>query len=232
MGARWAAVALVSLVAALLAGCSSPPVFGSEAAAGPGQEATAFARASVVAGRTATAGVLGTATAVAAAEREAAEAALLAERRATMGAQTFLAQTAAAERALRQTAAALTTPTRAAAAPAAAAAAPAPTAPPPTRFVPTRVPDVRLLRFVKLNENDDPTCISVGVRGVATNGWTFRVDGMRATGTFDGAGNARVCGLAPRQEVTISVYNARGARVPGGQGVQSRGSAIMRAEWR
>jgi ABC-type glycerol-3-phosphate transport system substrate-binding protein len=88
------------------------------------------------------------------------------------------------------------------------------------------------LRFVKLNENDDPSCISVGISGANTRGWTFRVDGMNLSGSFDSGGNARLCGLTPRQEVTLTVRNSNGQTVRGGGGVPSIGGAIMSAEWR
>lgn len=88
------------------------------------------------------------------------------------------------------------------------------------------------LRFRLLNENDDPSCVSIGIKGISTRGWKFRINGLNLTpGSFDNAGNARVCGLAPRQEVTFDVLYASGAIVPGGRGVATRGSSIMTADW-
>ncbi|NNJ11788.1 hypothetical protein EKD04_015755 [Chloroflexales bacterium ZM16-3] len=104
---------------------------------------------------------------------------------------------------------------------------PTPTATPPT---PTAIP--AKLRVSVRNYNDDPTCISLGVSGINTSGWSFSVDGVGIRGTIDTAGNGRLCGLAWKQEVTISIFNASGRVVSGGSGVPSRGSAIMVAVWR
>lgn len=118
----------------------------------------------------------------------------------------------------------------------------APAATLPTTSVPNATPapaiiapqptPVPRLRFVKLNEHDDSTCISVGIRGLRTQGWSIRIDGINLSGTFDSGGNARICGLAPRQEVTFTVLNGDGQPVRGGGGVPSIGGAIMGAEWR
>lgn len=101
--------------------------------------------------------------------------------------------------------------------------------PPP---LPTPTPRREYLWVRKLNENDDPHCISMQIIGINTAGWSFRVDGMNLIGTFDNAGNARLCGLAPDQEVTITVYNQIGQVVPGGSGVPAKGRDIMIGEWR
>ncbi len=101
--------------------------------------------------------------------------------------------------------------------------------PPP---LPTPTPRREYLWVRKLNENDDPHCISMQIIGINTAGWSFRVDGMNLIGTFDNAGNARLCGLAPDQEVTITVYNQIGQVVPGGRGVPAKGRDIMIGEWR
>lgn len=96
----------------------------------------------------------------------------------------------------------------------------------------TATPKVARLRFRVLNYSDDPACISVQIRGIPTRGWRFSVDGLNGlVGYFDNAGNARLCGLGPGQEVTISVFESRGERVRGGGGVPSRGGAIMYADW-
>jgi hypothetical protein len=97
---------------------------------------------------------------------------------------------------------------------------------------PTAPPDPSILRFSVVNYNDDPTCISVQIRGIKTNGWFFTVDGLRLRGNFDGGGNARLCGLGNGQQVTITVFNGAGRVVAGGGGVPSKGSAIMAAVWR
>ncbi len=112
------------------------------------------------------------------------------------------------------------------------AALPPPTARPTVIPVipPTAVP--LKLRVSVANYNDDPTCISLGVRGTNTSGWSFSVDGIGIRGAIDTAGNGRICGLGRYQEVTISIFNASGRVVSGGSGVPSRGSAIMVATWR
>jgi hypothetical protein len=99
--------------------------------------------------------------------------------------------------------------------------------PPP----PTPVPDAGKLWVRKLNEDDQPECISMRITGINTQGWSFGVDGMNLSGRFDNAGNARLCGLGPDQEVTISVRDRSGRIVPGGRGVPSKGRAIMLGTW-
>lgn len=99
--------------------------------------------------------------------------------------------------------------------------------PPP----PTPVPDAGKLWVRKLNEDDQPGCISMRITGVNTRGWSFGVDGMNLIGRFDNAGNARLCGLGADQEVTISVRDQRGRIVPGGRGVPAKGRAIMIGTW-
>ena len=99
--------------------------------------------------------------------------------------------------------------------------------PPP----PTPVPDAGKLWVRKLNEDDQPGCISMRITGINTQGWSFGVDGMNLAGRFDNAGNARLCGLGPDQEVTISVRDRSGRIVPGGRGVPSKGRAIMLGTW-
>jgi hypothetical protein len=99
--------------------------------------------------------------------------------------------------------------------------------PPP----PTPVPDAGKLWVRKLNEDDEPGCISMRITGINTQGWSFGVDGMNLSGRFDNAGNARLCGLGPDQEVTISVRDRSGRIVPGGRGVPSKGRAIMLGTW-
>ena len=99
--------------------------------------------------------------------------------------------------------------------------------PPP----PTPVPDAGKLWVRKLNEDDQPGCISMRITGINTQGWSFGVDGMNLSGRFDNAGNARLCGLGPDQEVTISVRDRSSRIVPGGRGVPSKGRAIMLGTW-
>jgi serine/threonine protein kinase len=117
-------------------------------------------------------------------------------------------------------------PPTATAVPPTATSTPRPVVPVPT---PTEIPR---LRFQKLNEDDDPRCISVQIRDIKTEGWSFKIVGRPFIGIFDRAGNARICGLAPREEVIFDVLNRSGQIIRGGQGIPSRGSAIMRAIWR
>lgn len=228
-------LALVLLVP--LAGCGSREALGQPAGAPASADATASVRQTVRAGLTATTVAELTATAAAEVELQNAQSTARAERRATVSAQIYLVETASAGRAQQQTAtsAAATSaaaPTATATPAPTATSAPAPTARPAAAPRPTAPPpQPQRLRFVKLNENDDPTCISVAIRGIGAGGWSFRVDGTGVVGSFDGGGNARACGLAPRQEVTLTIFNAQGSPVRGGQGVPARGSAIMQGSW-
>lgn len=105
-----------------------------------------------------------------------------------------------------------------------------PTRVPPT---PTRGPVPIQLSFAVINYNDNPSCVSVQIRGVATGGWSFVVDGINSLrGNFDNAGNARLCGLANYQEVTFTVFDNNGRPVSGGRGIPTKGSAIMGANRR
>jgi hypothetical protein len=98
---------------------------------------------------------------------------------------------------------------------------------------PTLRPNGPQLRFRAENYDDVNTCISVQIRGIATTGWSFSVDGLTfLDGRFDNAGNARLCELAPGQEVTITVFQAEGRPVRGGGGVPARGGVILVADWR
>lgn len=223
-------VAAIGLAAALLlAGCGNT-AFGGERSGDSDAAASGGSVRTAIAARTTTAAAAATTSAGAAAERQRVESTTQAERRATVGAQVFLVETTSAERMLRQTAAAQAT--------VAAAPTPRPTAtpkpPPPPAAAPAapQVAEQAQLRFVKLNEDDDPSCITVAVRGIGTAGWSFRVDGSRLAGRFDRSGNARACGLGRRQEVTFTVFNGAGQAVAGGRGVPARGSAIMQARWR
>jgi hypothetical protein len=101
--------------------------------------------------------------------------------------------------------------------------------PPPA---PTATPNPGKLFVYKLNEDDQPGCISMRIVRTNASGWSFVVDGTNLRGRFDNAGNARLCGLGADQEVTISVLDRNGRIVPGGRGVPSKGRAIMVGEWR
>lgn len=101
--------------------------------------------------------------------------------------------------------------------------------PPPP---PTATPNPGRLFVYKLNEDDQPGCISMRIVRTNVSGWSFVVDGTSLRGRFDNAGNARLCGLGADQQVTISVLDRNGRIVPGGRGVPSKGRAIMIGEWR
>ncbi|OAN40823.1 hypothetical protein A6A03_19325 [Chloroflexus islandicus] len=88
------------------------------------------------------------------------------------------------------------------------------------------------LRVSKLNSNDSPSCFSMQIRGINATGWRMRVDGTNLSGTFDGAGNARICGLRNYQEGTYTIYDQSGQAVPGGRGIPVRGGDIMIGDWR
>lgn len=90
----------------------------------------------------------------------------------------------------------------------------------------------RALRFALKNSDDDPRCISVQISGIRTSGWTLKADGLKVSANFDGAGNARLCGLNRQQEFTFSVFDAKGGAVAGGGGIPARGGNIFAAEWR
>lgn len=94
------------------------------------------------------------------------------------------------------------------------------------------VVDNRALRVALKNSDDDPSCISVQIRGIRTSGWVLRADGLKLSANFDGAGNARLCGLARQQEFTFSVFIAKGGAVAGGSGIPARGGNIFVADWR
>lgn len=96
---------------------------------------------------------------------------------------------------------------------------------------PTAVPAAAgKLVVQRINQDDDPTCVSLRVVGVSTVGWTLGFDGSGLRGTFDGAGNVRVCGLASRQEGTMRILGRSGAVVAGGI-FPVRGGDIFVATW-
>jgi hypothetical protein len=98
---------------------------------------------------------------------------------------------------------------------------------------PTAVPrPAGRLHVSKLDDNDDPSCISMRIDGIVPAGWYFLIDGVGLQGRFDTGGNARVCGLAPYQEITFTILDGNGTPVAGGGGIPSRGSAIMYGAWR
>jgi hypothetical protein len=72
----------------------------------------------------------------------------------------------------------------------------------------------------------------MAITGINAAGWRLSVDGLKLAATFDGGGNARVCGLGSGQEVTISILNGNGQVVRGGGGVPAKGGAIFVGVWR
>jgi hypothetical protein len=103
----------------------------------------------------------------------------------------------------------------------------------------TNPPPALRIQVIKLNSNDDPSCITVGRGAQALRAGTyFKVDGSNEPhlrGTFSRSGDARICGLARpndpnspwRQEVTISFFYANGNRISGGAGVPAKGGDIF-----
>jgi hypothetical protein len=102
--------------------------------------------------------------------------------------------------------------------------------PVPTRVQPTPVPPRLYVNL--LNRDERPTCLSMQITGIGTNGWIFSIDGLRISGRFDGGGNASVCGLGFNQEVTFTILYPDGNQVPGGSGIPARGGDIFRGVWR
>jgi len=97
--------------------------------------------------------------------------------------------------------------------------------------IPTQTPLPKKLRFYRKSLDDDPRCVSMQIRGINVTDWTFRVNGTRRVATFDGGGNARMCGFRRGQEFLFTVYNTRNIAVTGGIDIPSKGGAIMIADW-
>ncbi len=87
------------------------------------------------------------------------------------------------------------------------------------------------LRISKKRDQDTPGCISMGIGGINTSGWTLAIDGLNLRGSFDPYGNVRICNL-PGHDVTITVLDANGAGVPGGRGIPAKGGDIFVGQWR
>ncbi|HMP42249.1 MAG TPA: hypothetical protein PKA05_17860, partial [Roseiflexaceae bacterium] len=86
------------------------------------------------------------------------------------------------------------------------------------------------LAVQRLNQDEDPTCIAMQITGIRAEGWSFTLDGTNLVGRFDGAGNARLCGLTARQEGNMRVRTANGRTVSGGI-LPARGGDIFRGQW-
>ena len=90
----------------------------------------------------------------------------------------------------------------------------------------------RKLYFVLKSLEDASSCMSVQIRGVGVNGWSFIIDGTNLSATFDGGGNARICSLARNQSFTFTIRTAKGGFVEGGISVPARDRAIMIGSWK
>jgi hypothetical protein len=105
-----------------------------------------------------------------------------------------------------------------------------PTPQPTATKPPAPTPKPVSLAVGKINSDDSPGCISIGVRGHNASGWTLTIDGLRMGASF-GGGNARVCGL-PGHAVTFTIRNASGNPIPGGAGIPAQGGDIFIANAR
>jgi hypothetical protein len=105
---------------------------------------------------------------------------------------------------------------------------PFPTITPP----PTLTPIPKKLAFYRKSLDDTRGCMSLQIRGINVKGWTFSIKNVGLGGTFDGGGNARVCGLKWGRQLWFTVYNKYGNAVAGGVDVKARDQAIMIADWK
>jgi hypothetical protein len=97
---------------------------------------------------------------------------------------------------------------------------------------PTITPKPKKLAFYQKSLDDKRGCMSLQIRGINVKGWTFAVKSVGLGGTFDGGGNARVCGLKWGRKLKFTVYNKYGNAVVGGVDVNARDQAIMIADWK
>jgi hypothetical protein len=97
---------------------------------------------------------------------------------------------------------------------------------------PTLTPKPKKLRFYQKNTDDKRGCMSVQIRGISAKNWTLVVKNQGVGATFDGGGNARVCGLKKGSGLRFTVFNIAGRAVIGGVDVRARDKAIMIADWR
>ena len=98
--------------------------------------------------------------------------------------------------------------------------------------IPTPTPKPKKLVFYQKNSDDKRGCISIQIRGIRVKNWSLGIAGQSLGATFDGGGNARVCGLKWGRKFTFTVYNTSGNAVVGGVGIPSRDKAIWIADWR
>jgi serine/threonine protein kinase len=104
-----------------------------------------------------------------------------------------------------------------------------PTSTPTSIPVPTPVPQLRVMR---VRQDEAPTCILVQIRGIPTENWTLRANGITLPpAPFDSSGNARLCGFRARREFTFNIYNAEGGIVPGGEGIKAGGGDVFTGDW-
>jgi len=97
---------------------------------------------------------------------------------------------------------------------------------------PSITPKPKKLRFYQKNTNDTRGCMSVQIRGISVKNWTLVVTKQGVGATFDGGGNARVCGLKKGSGLRFTVFNTAGRAVVGGVDVLARDKSIMIADWR
>lgn len=97
---------------------------------------------------------------------------------------------------------------------------------------PTLTPIPKKLVFYQKSLDDQRGCMSIQIRGINVKNWTFAVKGVGLGGTFDGGGNARVCGLKWNRKLTFTIYNKYGNAVVGGVNIAARDKAIMIADWK
>lgn len=111
----------------------------------------------------------------------------------------------------------------------ATAAAVRPTA---TRVRPTVTPIYGLTVSKKPPPSvDTPGCISMGISGINTSGWTLRPDGIRMSASFSSTGDVRLCGFAPGQQFTFTIFDRNGNSVRRGSGIPAREGEIFVGRW-
>jgi hypothetical protein len=103
---------------------------------------------------------------------------------------------------------------------------------PSSTLTPSHTPKPKKLYFYKKNDNDSRGCISFQIRGVNVRNWTVWIATQQKGGTFDGGGNARVCGLKWGRKFNFTIANASGKQVPGGVAIESKDRAIWIANWK
>lgn len=103
---------------------------------------------------------------------------------------------------------------------------------PTVTYTPSLTPKPKKLYFYKKNDDDRRGCISFQIRGINVRNWTVWIANQSKGGTFDGGGNARICGLKWGRKFTFTIANASGKQVAGGVAIESRDKAIWIANWK